>query len=209
MRICEIYYSLQGEGMLMGLPTVFIRAVGCNLDCSWCDTPYAREGGEEMLVEDIAKKVEAFGVDTVCITGGEPLIQDDTYQLIDALLDRGFCIQLETNGSISLDRLPCYEELMISMDIKTPSSGMKGSTVMKNLEMLSPFDQLKFVVAGKEDMNFVEETLSSNEIKCPVIVTAVGGVELLEVAEWVLSKRLQIRVMPQLHKIIWGEQRGI
>ena len=102
MRICEIYYSLQGEGMLMGLPTVFIRTIGCNLDCSWCDTPYAREGGEEMLVEDIAKKVEAFGVDNVCVTGGEPLIQDETYKLIDALLERGFYIQLETNGSISL-----------------------------------------------------------------------------------------------------------
>jgi 7-carboxy-7-deazaguanine synthase len=195
MRICEIFYSLQGEGMLMGLPTVFVRTVGCNLDCSWCDTPYARDGGKEMLVEDIAKKVEAFGVDTVCITGGEPLIQDETYQLIDALLDKGFYIQLETNGSISLERLP--------------SSGMKGNTIMKNLEMLSPFDQLKFVVAGKEDMDFVEDILSNHEIKCPVIVTAVGGVKLLEVSEWVLSKRLQVRVMPQLQKIIWGEQRGV
>ena len=208
MKICEIFYSLQGEGLLMGIPTAFVRTMGCNLDCEWCDTPYARDGGEEMEVDEVVKMIRSFGVETVCITGGEPLIQDDTFVLIDSLLTMGHSIQIETNGSVPLDTLPCYEELMISMDLKTPSSGMADRMVMENLEALSIFDQLKFVVSNREDMEYVEGVLSEHDVKCPVIVTAVGGVDLREVAEWVLERRLEVRVLPQLHKIIWGDERG-
>lgn len=208
MRICEVFYSLQGEGLLMGLPTVFIRTVGCNLECTWCDTTYAREGGEDMGPEQVMERVESFGVKLACITGGEPLIQEDTYRLIDLLLDSGYHIQLETNGSISIDGLPCYEELMISMDVKTPSSAMEGRMDMDNIEKLSPCDQLKFVVWGEKDMAFVERILSEYEIRCPVVITSVGGLNLLQVADWVLEKRLQVRVLPQLQKIIWGGEKG-
>ena len=208
MRICEIFSSLQGEGMLMGIPTVFVRTIGCNLDCSWCDTPYAREGGEEMEVSEVVERVRSFDLKTVCITGGEPLIQEETYELIDILLNQGFYIQLETNGSISLDRLLCYEELLISMDLKPPSSGMTNRMVMDNLESLSICDQLKFVVVDREDMDYVEKVLSEHTIRCPVIVTAAGGVDLRNVAEWVMERKLEVRVLPQLHKIIWGDERA-
>ncbi len=208
MRICEIFRSLQGEGLMMGVPTTFVRTVGCNLDCTWCDTPYAREGGEEKELQEVIEKVRSFGMKTVCVTGGEPLLQKETYELIDSLLNMGYRIQLETNGSISIDDLPSYQELMISMDIKTPSSRMSDRMIMENLDSLTICDQLKFVINDEQDMDYVEDLLSKHDVKCPVILTSVGGVDLRKVAEWVICRKMEVRVLPQLHKIIWGEERG-
>jgi len=193
---------------MMGIPTTFIRTVGCNLDCTWCDTPYAREGGEERELQEVIEKVRSLGMKTVCVTGGEPLLQKETYELIDSLLNMGYCIQLETNGSISIDDLPSYQELMISMDIKTPSSRMSDRMVMENLDSLTICDQLKFVVDDEQDMDYVEDLLSKHDVKCPVILTAVGGVDLRNIAERVIDRKMDVRVLPQLHKIIWGEERG-
>lgn len=208
MKICEVFKSIQGEGLLMGLPCVFVRTSGCNLDCAWCDTRYARSGGEEMTVMEIIDRVRGFDIPLVCITGGEPLLQQETYSLVDRLLDEGYSVQLETNGSIPLEKVSCHENLMISMDFKTPSSGMQKRMIKENLEVLSPYDQLKFIVADSVDMRFVEEFLAVNEIPCPVVVTPVGGTDIRPVAEWVLKKNLNVRVLPQLHKLIWGEERG-
>jgi 7-carboxy-7-deazaguanine synthase len=207
MRICEIFYSLQGEGMLMGIPTVFVRTVGCNLDCEWCDTPYAREGGVEMEVQEVTEKVLSHGIRTVCITGGELLLQEDICDLIDSFAHEGCNIQLETNGSLPIDRLPT-EYVMISMDVKTPSSGMSGRMMMDNIGELGICDQLKFVVSDRDDMDFVERTLDEHRVSCPVILTAVGGTDLRNVAEWVLERKMEVRVLPQLHKLIWGKERG-
>ncbi len=193
----------------MGAPTIFVRTAGCNLDCSWCDTPYAREGGDDVSIVALLSRIGEHRCGNVCITGGEPLLQDGTYRLVDELIDSSYHVTVETNGSLPVDRLPCSELLMISMDIKCPSSGMEERMDMENLEVLSPYDQLKFVVADRDDMEYAEGILQEYDIQCPVIMTPVDGLQMKSLAEWVLEKDLSVRVLPQLHKIIWGEGRGV
>jgi len=209
MRVCEIFYSLQGEGVLMGTPTTFVRFVGCNLDCAWCDTKYAREGGSEMSVDQIFDKVESHGTPFVCLTGGEPMLQDDIYRLIDTLLENEYQVTIETNGSIPLEKLPNSEDMLISMDVKCPSSGMSDKVAYENLEFLSPRDQLKFIIADRVDYLFARKLLREHDINAPIIMTPVGGTDLSQLADWVLKDRIFVRVLPQLHKIIWGEKRGV
>jgi 7-carboxy-7-deazaguanine synthase len=209
MNVSEIFYSLQGEGVLMGTPTTFVRFVGCNLDCTWCDTKYAREGGVEMSVDQIFDKVESFGTPFVCLTGGEPLLQADLYKLLDTLLENDYHVTVETNGSLPLERMPNSEELLISMDVKCPSSGMSDKILYENLEFLAPRDQLKFIIADRVDYLFARKVLREHEINAPIIMTPVGGTDLKELAEWVLRDKIFVRVLPQLHKLIWGEKRGV
>ena len=209
MKVIEIFRSLQGEGVLIGTPTTFVRFQGCNLHCQWCDTGYAREGGEEMSVEQILEKVDSYKTQFVCLTGGEPLLQKDSIRLMNRLLERPYHVTLETNGSISLEDVPCAENMLISMDIKCPSSGMHEKMMFGNLELLSPADQLKFIVADKEDLRYAEDILKTHEVRSSIIFTPVGGLDLEPVAKFVLSKRLNARVLPQLHKLIWGEAKGV
>lgn len=201
---------MQGEGVLIGTPTVFVRTCGCNLECVWCDTVYARkEDGTEMSPSDVLEEVSDYETLFVCLTGGEPLLQEDVFELIDLFLKNSFHVSIETNGSILLEDLPCSDHLLISMDIKCPSSGMSGRMMMENLELLSPADQLKFVVADENDLLYAEKVLKEYQVLCPVIVTPVGGLDLRPVAEWVLRRKLRVRVLPQLQKIIWGQRRGV
>lgn len=209
MKISEIFRSLQGEGVLIGTPTVFIRTVGCNLDCSWCDTGYASEGGEELSVEQIMIELEKQKAQFVCLTGGEPLMQKDVIKLLDKLVDKGYHVTLETNGSMPLEDVPCSENMLISMDIKCPSSGMEERMLMSNIELLSPADQLKFIVADVDDLRHAEAILESYEVRSNVVFTPVGGMELEPVARFVLSRGINARVLPQLHKLIWGERKGV
>lgn len=209
MRISEIFFSIQGEGVLIGTPTTFVRTVGCNLDCSWCDTRYAREGGKDMTAEEVSAAVDKIGAPFVSLTGGEPLIQSDINLLVGMLLEDGYHITIETNGSLPLDRLPTSEEIMISMDIKCPSSGMSGHNHYENPDFLSPRDQLKFVIADRVDYLFAKKVLVEHDVNAPVIMTPAGGIDMLPLAEWILTDKLWVRVLPQLHKIIWGERRGV
>ncbi|MDD1743471.1 MAG: radical SAM protein [Methanomassiliicoccales archaeon] len=209
MRISEIFRSLQGEGVLIGTPTVFIRTVGCNLECSWCDTKYAREGGEEFSVEQIMAELDKQKTQFVCLTGGEPLLQKDAIRLMDKLVDKCYHVTLETNGSMPLEDVPCSENMLISMDIKCPSSGMEERMLMSNIELLSPADQLKFIVADLDDLEYAEGILKRYEVRSNVIFTPVGGMELEPVARFVLSRKINARVLPQLHKLIWGERKGV
>lgn len=209
MRICEIFRSLQGEGTLIGTPTTFVRTTGCNLDCTWCDTRYARQEGKEMTLEEILHQVQELATHFVCLTGGEPLMQKGSIRLMERLLEQGHHVTLETNGSYSLEDLPCSPDMLVSMDWKCPSSKMEEKMLRENLELLSPVDQLKFVVADRNDMDFAWKMLQENEVHCNVIFTPVGGLELRPVAEFVLNKNLNARVLPQLHKLIWGDARGV
>ncbi len=209
MKVCEIFRSLQGEGTLIGTPTVFVRTVGCNLECAWCDTPYSKKGGDEMSVSEILAKVKDYETHFVCVTGGEPLYQEGSVKLIDELLKAGYHVTVETNGSISLEDLPCSMNMMISMDLKCPSSNMHEQMDLTNLELLSPIDQLKFVVANREDMMYAARILKDHKIECNVIFTPVGGLALEPVADFVLKKKLNVRVLPQLHKLIWGDKRAV
>ncbi|MDD1769895.1 MAG: radical SAM protein [Methanomassiliicoccales archaeon] len=209
MKVKELFRSLQGEGVLIGTPTVFVRTVGCNLDCEWCDTEYAREGGEEMSVEQILKRIEELGTRFVCLTGGEPLLQKDAIKLIDKLVDRCYHVTVETNGSLPLEDIPCAENVLISMDIKCPSSGMQDQMLFDNIELLSPADQLKFIVADMKDLLYAAKVIEEHEPKCNLILTPVGGLDLKPVAEFVLKNGINARVLPQLHKLIWGDAKGV
>lgn len=209
MKVSEIFYSLQGEGVLMGTPTTFVRFVGCNLDCAWCDTKYAREGGEEMTVPEILDKVEKNGTPFVCLTGGEPMLQEDVVRLISELLDNDHHVTIETNGTIPLEILPSSEDILISMDVKCPSSGMSDKLNEDNLEFLAFRDQLKFIIADRVDYLYAKKVLREHQIGCPIIMTPVGGTDLKQLAEWVLEDKLWVRVLPQLHKLIWGDKRGV
>lgn len=209
MLVNEMFLSVQGEGRTMGLPTVFIRLSGCNLDCHWCDTRYAEEGGSEMSVEDVLAGVNGYRTRHVCLTGGEPLWQEDAPELISRLLEEGKHVALETNGSLSIADLPDHPELLVSMDYKCPSSGMEDRMMLENLRHLRPKDQLKFVVADHEDLERAEEVLRKHAPDCPAIFTPVGGLTLAPVVEFVLKRKLEVRVLPQLHKLIWGDRRGV
>ena len=209
MKIIEIFRSLQGEGVLIGTPTVFIRFQGCNLMCEWCDTGYAREGGQEMSVEQVLQKVEEMKTQFICLTGGEPLLQRDSVRLMNKLLEKLYHVTLETNGSLSLEDVPCADNILISLDIKCPSSGMHEKMIFSNLELLSPADQLKFIVADNEDLEYADDIINKYEIKSTIIFTPVGGLDLEPLASYVLSKKINARVLPQLHKLIWGDKQGV
>ncbi len=208
MRICEIFNSIQGEGLTMGAPTVFVRAVGCNLRCSWCDTGYSFEGGTEMTVDEIVDRVgDCF---RVCFTGGEPMLQPDAVELIDRLVGKGIQVVLETNGSVDLSGVPNDPLVMISMDIKCPASGMTDRMCWDNVGLLSPKDQLKLVILDDRDLDFAVDFIKGHDIGCPVIFGPVGGTERLEwLVQRVLDEHIDVRVLPQLHKIIWGDKKGV
>ena len=207
MKICEYFRSIQGEGLTIGVPTYFIRTAGCNLRCVWCDTTYAQEGGKEMSVDEIMEMVD----DTrdICVTGGEPTLQEDMPELIDRLLEAGKRIVIETNGSRDISWIPKDERIIVSLDVKCPSSGMSEHNLVSNLKHIGKKDQLKFVIGDQVDLNYAIRYLRENETDANVIFCAVGGLNLLQIAEEVVHRKLNVRVLPQLHKIIWGDKRSV
>lgn len=206
MKVYSIFRSLQGEGLSIGSPTVFIRTSGCPLRCTYCDTTQAYDKGEEMSLEQIMKKVSKLKAKHVCLTGGEPMMQREAPKLVQMLVDEGYMVVLETNGAMLLDELPCVETLTISMDIKCPSSGESGKMLFENIESLRPTDQLKLIISDGRDYEYAKEVLQKYAPKCEVIFTPVGGTDLKDLAEKVLKDGLDVRVLPQLHKIIWGDE---
>lgn len=208
MRINEIFYSIQGEGINIGIPMVFVRVAGCNLRCKWCDTKYAFEEGTELSLDAIFKKVEEFNTKRVCITGGEPLLYKEITKLISMFIDSGYFVQVQTNGSKTIQEMPCEENLTISMDIKCPSSGMQDKMDFSNIELLSPFDELKFVIADETDFNYAKQIIEKYQPKTNVVFQPVYGTDIKFIADRVVKEKLNVRVLPQLHKIIWGDVRG-
>lgn len=206
MKVYSIFKSIQGEGRTMGAPTVFVRTSGCPLRCTYCDTKQAYEEGSVMSIESIMKEVRKHKARHVCLTGGEPLMQRDSPALIRKLLEADYRVVVETNGAMPLDDMPCDDNLSISMDIKCPSSGEAEKMLFENLEMLGPTDQLKFVVSDEADYEYAKKVIREHPPKCDVILTPVGGKDLRWLAESALKDGLDVRVMPQLHKIIWGEE---
>jgi 7-carboxy-7-deazaguanine synthase len=209
MELCEVFVSLQGEGVDIGLPTVFIRLAKCNLTCNWCDTKYSWEGGEDRDVGKIAEEAVAYRVPRVTITGGEPLMQAEEVSRLCAQLEaRGLSVIIETNGSIDIDRISRGPRTRICMDVKCPSSGMEGRNLFTNIPKLRPTDDIKFVIAHQEDYLFARKVLERSKPPCPVIFQPVGGLDLRDLAERVLEDGLDVRVLLQLHRYIWGDRRG-
>ena len=208
MRICEIFDSIQGEGLTMGLPTTFVRTVGCNLRCAWCDTGYSFDGGDEMSVDDVVKAVGDARL--VCLTGGEPMLQEDSPELIRRLTGLGKRIVLETNGSMDLTEVASNPLVMISMDIKCPSSGMTDRMLASNMSLLTRKDQLKFIVDDDADFDFALGYLRDHPVDTNLVFGPVGGTVKLEwLVGRVMDSGLDARVLPQLHKIIWGDRRSV
>ncbi len=208
MKVNEMFKSLQGEGIYIGIPMFFVRFTGCNLRCAWCDTKYAFYEGVEMSVDEVADKVEKSGLTWVCLTGGEPLIQKDIYKLIYRLMDHNQ-ILIETNGSILIDQIPTEESVHISLDIKTPSSKMHQAMRFENLDYLGPGDFIKFVILDEEDFQYAKRIVEEYSINGDVVFQPVWGTDIRWLAERVIEENLNVRVLPQLHKIIWGEKRGV
>jgi 7-carboxy-7-deazaguanine synthase len=206
MKVSEIFLSLQGEGTDMGLPTVFLRLTGCNLRCSYCDTEYAFHDGKEMSDSEIIDKISEFNCNRVCITGGEPLLQD-IYPLCKVLKFKGFHIKLETNGSIPLK---CKYIDIIDMDIKTPSSGESERMRFSNIKRLRKRDELKFVISDRNDYEYSKDIIERFEPKCNVIFQPSYNVlSLRDLAEWIIADRMDVKLGIQLQKLLWGERRGV
>jgi 7-carboxy-7-deazaguanine synthase len=208
LTVNEIFYSIQGESTYAGWPCVFVRLTGCNLRCRYCDTTYAYDQGEYMTLDFLVAKVEDFNCKLVEVTGGEPLLQDETPSLISALIKNKHTVLLETNGSQDIRTVD--NRCIRIVDIKCPSSGMEQETYWKNLEHLTAQDQLKFVIANREDYVYAKTVLSNPLIKRneKVVVNlspVYNEIELKELATWILEDKLRARLHIQLHKYIWGE----
>jgi 7-carboxy-7-deazaguanine synthase len=209
MKINEIFYSLQGEGAWTGLPNIFIRTTGCNLRCSFCDTKYAYNKGREMTLNEMIKKIKQYPCKYVCITGGEPLLQKDIIYLIDELLKKGYKISIETNGSLSIEKLVDKKSLMISLDIKCPSSNMYENNYLENINFLKKGDQLKFVIKNKKDYQYAKGILEKYKPLCTVFFQPVWGKNPKILTKWIINDGLNVKLGLQIHKIIWGEKRKV
>lgn len=209
MRICEIFSSIQGESSYAGLPCTFIRLSGCNLRCSYCDTTYAYEEGFEMSVKEVIEVVRNKGLHLVEITGGEPLLQKETYSLIDSLINEGYTVLIETNGSISLNNI--NKGAVIIMDIKTPGSGMSSEMMLSNISFLKPIDEIKFVLCDRLDYEWAKDFINTHSLRSYKILfsPAFGMLDPETLSRWIIDDRLNVRLNLQLHKYIFKSSRGV
>lgn len=209
MKINEIFYSLQGEGRWAGLPNIFIRTSSCNLRCSYCDTKYAYEDGKEMSIDKITEEISRYPCKYVCITGGEPLLQKDILDLINVLSEDKYHICIETNGSIDIKSISKYKSLLISLDIKCPSSKMHKKNYLQNISFLKKDDQIKFVIKDRKDYEYAKKILNEYKPMCTVFFQPVWGTDHSNLAKWIIQDNLDVKLGLQLHKIIWGDKRGV
>ncbi|MZG30509.1 MAG: radical SAM protein [Nitrospinae bacterium] len=204
LKVNEIYASIQGESSHTGLPCIFVRLTGCNLRCSWCDTAYAFHEGRELSLEEVVQQVETFSLPLVEITGGEPLMQEDVYPLMEALLEKGYKVMLETGGAIPIDRVP--EKVIKIVDIKCPGSGEDKKNHLQNLEFLSEHDELKFVLLDRADYEWSRDLLKSINPTNQILFSPVyDKLDLKDLSQWILEDKLAVRLQTQLHKVIWSK----
>jgi len=210
MRVTEIFHSIQGESSHAGRPCVFVRLAGCNLRCRWCDSEYTFTGGEKMLLDEVMKRVRSYGCNLVEITGGEPLAQAEAFELITKLCDENYEVLIETSGSI--DIAPVDRRAKIILDVKCPGSGEAAKNRWENLDALRPHDEVKFVIAGRDDYDFARRIVAEKNLdRWTVLFSPVWGeLDMKTLAEWMLADRVTARLQTQLHKHIWGaEARGV
>jgi len=205
----EIFYSLQGEGLTAGVPTVFVRLTGCPLRCCYCDTAYAFTGGEWHGCEEIVARVGEWPARHVCVTGGEPLAQPNCLGLLTALCDAGYSVSLETSGALDIAEVDGRVARVV--DIKTPGSGEAKRNLWENVALLTPRDQVKFVICDRRDFEWAMERVDMHDLteRCPVLFSpSWGQVEPGELADWILEARIPVRLQLQLHKVLWGDVPG-
>jgi 7-carboxy-7-deazaguanine synthase len=210
LRISEIFHSLQGESSRVGLPTVFVRLTGCPLRCRWCDTEYAFSGGEVLTLDEVLARIAAFGCPTICVTGGEPLAQKACLPLLTSLCDNGYSVSLETSGALDISAVDARVARIV--DIKAPGSAESAKNRWENLAHLSANDELKFVLASRDDYDWAVEACRQRRLlngPAAILFSPVQG-ELApaDLAAWILEDRLPVRFQLQLHKILWADARG-
>ena len=209
LRVTEIFFSLQGEASRVGLPTVFVRLTGCPLRCGYCDTDYAFQGGEWLDLPSILSRVDTFPTRHVTVTGGEPLAQRGCLELLSALCDKGLDVSLETSGALDIGGVDSRVARIV--DVKTPGSGEVARNHWPNLALLTPRDELKFVLTGEEDYVWARGLLVEHGLtqRSPVLFSpAWSSLDPAILAEWVLRDGLAVRVQVQLHKLLWGAEPG-
>ncbi len=211
MKVCEIFASIQGESTYAGVPCTFVRTTGCNLRCSYCDTVYAYDEGTELSEDEVVGKIDEIGLRTVEITGGEPLLQDGVFPLVKRLLDRGYLVLIETNGSRDMSGIDA--RAVIILDVKTPGSGMSDSLLMSNLSCIKGKDEVKFVIADRRDYEWAKTFAEEHSLtrRCQVLFSpAFGMMDPRELSKWLVSDKMEARLNLQLHKYIYGpDLRGV
>jgi 7-carboxy-7-deazaguanine synthase len=209
LRVTEIFYSLQGESLTSGCPTVFIRLTGCPLRCGYCDTDYAFTGGEWMELPQILERVAGYRPRYVTVTGGEPLAQRNCLTLLHALCDAGYTVSLETSGALAIDTVD--PRVVKVMDLKTPGSGEVDRNRYENIDALGRNDQVKFVICNREDYQWARQLIARYRLDevCEILFSpSHGQQDPAELAEWILEDHLPVRLQLQLHKQLWGNARG-
>lgn len=204
LRVTEIFNSIQGESTHVGRRCTFVRLTGCNLRCVWCDSEYTFKGGERMSLEDVLERVGGWDCRLVEVTGGEPLLQKESHELIRRLCDSGYEVLIETGGSLDISGVD--ERATLIMDVKCPGSGEVERNRLENLDHLRPQDELKFVIRDRADYEWSRELVRERQLdRWTVLFSPVWGeLELIDLAQWVLDDALPVRVQTQLHKHIWG-----
>jgi 7-carboxy-7-deazaguanine synthase len=213
LRVTEIFRSIQGESTHMGRPCTFVRLTGCPMRCTWCDSEYTFTGGEHVSLESVMAQVRAYGCQLVEVTGGEPLAQREAFRLIERLCDEGYEVLIETGGYVSTEKVDHRAALIL--DVKCPASGEEARNHWPNLDRLrAEKDEVKFVIANRADWDYAREVIARHELERrarAVLVSPVWGqVDLQEVADWIATSGLNVRMQLQLHKQVWGaEARGV
>jgi 7-carboxy-7-deazaguanine synthase len=211
LKVNEIFYSIQGESTHAGRPCVFVRLTYCNLRCTYCDTEYAFYRGSERSIDEILEEVGAYRCRLVEVTGGEPLIQRETTQLLERLLEEGYEVLLETSGAWPIEHVP--DRVRIIMDFKTPGSGMVASNRWQNLQHLDSDDEIKFVVCDRADYEWARGVIGEHDLTARhsvLLSPSHGELDPRLLSEWVLTDGLPVRVQLQIHKFIWSPSaRGV
>ena len=213
LRVTEIFRSIQGESTHAGRPCAFVRLTGCPMRCVWCDSEYTFTGGEHIKIEEVMERVRAMGCRLAEVTGGDPLAQREAFELIKRLCDEGYEVLIETGGYFSTEKVD--ERAKIILDIKCPASGEEARNHWPNLERLrADRDEVKFVIANREDWEYARQVIKQHDLERrahSVLISPVWGeVDLQELADWVSSSGMNIRLQLQMHKYIWGpEARGV
>ncbi|MBA4250759.1 MAG: 7-carboxy-7-deazaguanine synthase [Chlorobiaceae bacterium] len=208
LKVNEIFFSIQGESTKAGLPTVFVRLTYCNLRCTYCDTEYAFYEGKDLSIDEIISEVKKYDCNLIEITGGEPLVQDESIELMKKLCDIGYEVMIETGGSLPIEKID--ERVKIIMDLKCPSSGMMKKNRYENIPHLKNIDEVKFVIGSREDYDWSKEQIEKYNLtkKCTLLMSIVfGTIEPVTLVEWILRDKLNVRFQLQLHKIIWEPSR--
>ncbi len=209
LKLTEIFLSIQGEADSVGWPTVFVRLTGCPLRCQYCDTAYAFQGGEWLTLEQVLEQVAGYQVRHVCVTGGEPLAQKGSIQLLRALCDAGYRVSLETSGAIDVSKVDSRVTRVV--DVKTPDSGEAHRNRLENLALLRADEQIKFVVCSRADFDWARDLVRARALNatCTVLFSpSHQQVEPRDLAQWILDERLPVRLQVQLHKYLWGNAPG-